>query len=194
MLTLAVVAGARRWARIGGRRDDVLLRALLAALCLLCLVVLASALKRLGLYEEAFGATRLRLLADANIRWLGAVLGLVLVTLALGRSGWLPRALVLLSAVGAVAFAVSNPDGRIASRNVDRYLDGGRIDGSYLRELSADAAEPLTRLRYPECIADRLLERLARPDGILGANLARQRARNALEGLPPSDVATCPYF
>ena len=66
------------------------------------------------------------MLADANILWLGAVLVLVLATLATGRGGWLPRAVVLVSAAGAVAFAAANPDGRIASRNVDRYLAGGR--------------------------------------------------------------------
>ena len=173
MLTLAVIAGARRWARVEGRRDDVLLRALLAALCALCLVVLASALKRLGLYEEAYGSTRLRLLADANILWLGAVLVLVIATLATGRAGWLPRALVLVSACGAVAFAAINPDGRIASRNVDRYLAGGSIDGYYLSGLSADAAVPLTRLRNPECVLGGIRAGLARDDGLLGANVAR---------------------
>ena len=61
-LTLAVVAAARRWAR----DDGILLNALLAALCLLTLVVLISALKRLGLYEETFGFTRLRLAAHAR--------------------------------------------------------------------------------------------------------------------------------
>ena len=192
MLTLAVIAGARRWARVDGRRDDVLLRALLAALCALCLVVLASALKRLGLYEEAYGSTRLRLLADANILWLGAVLVLVIATLATGRAGWLPRALVLVSACGAVAFAAINPDGRIASRNVDRYLAGGRIDAYYLSTLSADAAVPLTRLRNPECVLGEIRAGLARDDGLLGANLARGRARDAVAGLPPS-VGACTY-
>ena len=185
MLTLAVIAGARRWARVGGRRDDALLRGLLAALCVLCLVVLASALKRLGLYEQAFGFTRLRLLADANILWLGAVLALVLAALVTGRAGWLPRALVLVSAAGAIAFAASNPDGRIASHNVDRSVDGGEIDGEYLEGLSADAAPALTRLRYPECVAWRILrEDLRASDGPLGANLARSRARRALADLP----------
>jgi hypothetical protein len=192
VLTLAVIAGARRWARVEGRRDDRLLRALLAALCLLCLVVLASALKRLGLYEDAYGATRLRLLADANILWLGAVLALVLATLASGRGGWLPRALVLVSAIGAVAFAAANPDGRIASRNIDRSLAGGRIDGVYLSELSADAAVPLTRLRAPECVALMIRAELDDDDGLLGANLARSRARDALAGLPEPGPA-CPY-
>ena len=184
MLTLAVIAAARRWARVEGVRDDVVLRALLAALCALCLVVLASALKRLGLYEQAFGYTRLRLLADANILWLGAVLALVLATLVTGRAGWLPRALVLVSAAGAIAFAVSNPDGRIASRNVDRYLDGGKIDRFYLEGLSADAAVALTRLRYPECVAGRIRDDLRASDGPLGANVARARARRALADLP----------
>ena len=55
VLTLAVVAAALRWARTGA--DARLLRALLASLCALTLVVLASALHRLSLYEEAFGFT-----------------------------------------------------------------------------------------------------------------------------------------
>jgi hypothetical protein len=189
MLTLAVIAGARRWARIGGPRDDVLLRALLVALCALCLVVLASALKRLGLYEEAYGATRLRLLAGANILWLGAVLALVVATLASGRTGWLPRAVVLVSAVGAVAFAATNPDGRIAAQSLERLRAGADVDQAYLAELSADAGIP--GLQALPCAAEVLRRRLREDDGILGANLGRARARRALAAAsePP-----CPYL
>src|SRR3954470_21568421 len=61
-LTLAVIALARR--------DSPVLSLLLGLLCALTLVVLASALKRLELYEEAFGFTRLRLLAPAAVLWL----------------------------------------------------------------------------------------------------------------------------
>ena len=193
VLTLAVIAGARRWARVDRRRDDVLLRALLAALCLLCLVVLASALKRLGLYEDAYGATRLRMLADANILWLGAVLALVLATLATGRAAWLPRALVLVSATGAIAFAAANPDGRIASRNVDRHLAGGKIDRYHLSGLGPDAAVPLARLEDPACITERIRAGLEGDDGLLGANLARSRARDALRDLPPAG-RSCPAY
>jgi hypothetical protein len=189
MLTLAVIAGGRRWARLAGRRDDVLLRALLAALCALCLIVLASALKRLGLYEEAYGSTRLRMLAEANILWLGAVLGLVLATLAAGRASWPARAVVLVSAAGAVAFAASNPEGRIASINVDRALAGRELDRAYLLELSADAALPLARLPDPACVTARLVRDLRDGDGPLGANLARARARDALARLPEPDPA-----
>jgi hypothetical protein len=71
-----------------------------AGLCALCLVVLASALKRLGLYEDVYGATRLR-----DVR----------------------------------------------------------------------------------CVAWRIAGDLREPDGLLGANLARARARAALAGLPEPD-------
>jgi hypothetical protein len=155
--------------------------------------VLASALKRLGLYEEPYGATKLRMLADASILGLGAVLALVLATLARGRSGWLPRAVVLVSAAGAVAFAASNPEGRIASINVDRALAGHELDRYYLLDLSADAALGLTRLPDPACATARLAGDLREPDEPLGANLARARARDAIARLPKPDPLCSAY-
>ena len=65
VLTLAVIAAALRLADTPRRSHRVILRALLAALCGLTLVLLASALHRLDLYESAFGLTRLRLTAEA---------------------------------------------------------------------------------------------------------------------------------
>ena len=185
-LTLAVLGGARRWARTGGGREEWLLRALLAALCLLCLVVLASALKRLGLYEQAFGFTRLRLVADAQILWLGAVLVLVLAAVPAGRTAWLPRAVVAVSAAGALAFALSDPDGRIAQHNVDRFERSGRIDLPYLAGLGPDAAPALARLPADRaaCATAAIRRTLAAPDGLAGANLGRSRARRALAGVP----------
>ena len=65
VLTLAVIAAALRLADTPRRSHRLILRALLAALCGLTLVLLASALHRLDLYESAFGLTRLRLTAEA---------------------------------------------------------------------------------------------------------------------------------
>ncbi len=173
-LTLAVIAAARRWARVEGAGQERLLRALLAALCALCLVVLASALKRLGLYEEAFGFTRLRLMADAHILWLGAVLLMTGAAVVSGRAGWLPRAVVGVSAAAALAFALSNPDGRIAENNLAR----DKADLYYVRSLSPDAAPALAR--GAPCELDEIRRQLRRRDGIAGANLARSRARSAI--------------
>jgi uncharacterized protein DUF4153 len=165
-LTLAVIAAAARWAS-----DGRLLRALLGALCALTLVVLASAFTRLHLYEDAYGFTRLRLAADAAILWLAGLFVLVLLAGATRRARWLPRGVVALSATGLLAFAVSNPDGRIAARNIDRYERTGRIDTSVLRGLSADATPALRRL------SPRLVPATcAPPDGVVGFNVGRARA------------------
>ena len=162
-LTLAVVAAARRWAQGG--------RLLIVALCLLTLVVLASALKRLGLYEQAYGYTRLRLAADAAMYYLGALFVLVLVA---RRAAWLPRAAVAVTALAVLAFGLSDPDRRIAERNVA----AGRIDRAYLATLGPDAAPALARLPRPPCA--RLQRTLSQGDGLAGLNLARHNARAAL--------------
>ena len=120
-LTLAVIAAAGRWARDGGS----LLRVLLAALCLLTLVVLASALKRLGLYEEAYGFTRLRFAAHAILLWLGALFVLVLVA---RGAHWLPRAAltVTLGVVPRVRVRRPGPPDRRVERGPVRAHGQGR--------------------------------------------------------------------
>lgn len=85
LLTLAVVAASLRWARLDGHRTERLLRLLLMALCLLTIVVLASALHRLGLYERAFGFTRTRMAAHALLLFGGALPILVAGALAADR-------------------------------------------------------------------------------------------------------------
>ena len=134
-LTLGVVAAAMRWCRRGD--DGRLLRALLGVLCVLCLVVLASAWQRLGVYVDAFGASRLRALAQFGVVWVGAALALVLAAGARPTGGvWLPRAIVGTTVGLWLAFALANPEARIAAHNLAR---GGDVDEAYLRTLSEDA-------------------------------------------------------
>ncbi len=161
-LTLAVIAAAGRWARDGG----LLLRVLLAALCLLTLVVLASALKRLGLYEAAYGFTRLRFAAHAILLWLGALF--VLVLIARGAQ-WLPRAALTVTLASFLAFAFADPDRRIAEWNVDRFERTGKVDEAYLGRLSADAIPVLKGMRCVPAMPAR--------DGFGGINLGRAQAR-----------------
>ena len=187
-LTLLVIAAAARWAR-----DEPLLRVLLAALCALTLVILASALTRLNLYEEAYGFTPLRLAADAAILWLGGLFVLVLAAGAARRARWLPRAVVALSAAGMLAFAVSDPDRRIAEHNVDRFERTGRIDAIALERLSADAAPALMRLpaHLRSCTTAPIRRELATPDGLAGLNAGRARARRVLHTLGPPVAQPC---
>ena len=133
-LTLAVIAAARRWTE-----GDRMQLALLGGLCLLTLVILVSAWHRLDLYVDAFGMTRLRVLAQ----W--AILTLAGAFLLLPR----PRLVVGYAGVALLAFALSNPEGRIADRTTPEVL----------RTLSEDAGR---------CAGDR---------GLIGGNLARWRAQ-----------------
>jgi hypothetical protein len=183
-LTLAVVAGASRWATPRGPRNARVRDLLLGVLLLLTLVVLASALKRLLLYEEAFGFTRLRVSVHAVILWLAGVLILVIAAGALRRTRWLTPAVVGLSAVSLLAFNLVNPDGLVATRNVERYEETGRLDLGYLSGLSPDAVPSLSELPAPlrACALRPHAGLLAEPDRWPGWNLSRARARAVLEG------------
>ena len=188
-LTLLVVGAAALVADTPGRAQRVLLRVLLGSLCVLTLVVVASALHRLGLYEDAFGLTRLRLGAEASALWLGGAFALVLVA---GMSQRVRRRLPSLGVAGSaaalVAFSVANPDGLIARRNVEHWQQTGRIDLDYLSGLSADAVPELIGLPDPlrTRALEQLSEQLANHDPWSSANLGRSRARAALRAPPPS--------
>jgi len=186
-LTLGVVAATARWARRDGPGEERLARLLLGLLCALTLVVLASALQRLWLYVDAFGATRLRFLVQAQLLWLAAVFAALLVAGARRAGQRLPRAIVVISALAALLFAASDPDRRIAERNVHRWAETGRLDVRHANVLSADAAPALAALPddLAACATEDVRAALASPDGVAGANLARAAARDALAGLGP---------
>ncbi|MEI7032910.1 DUF4173 domain-containing protein [Streptomyces pratensis] len=149
LLTLLVIALARRWAPRGGRRDRTLVRAVLGPLCVLTLVVVASALRRMDLYVEEYGLTRLRISVAAMELWLGVVLVLILAAGVFGAR-FLPRAIAVSAAAGVLAFGLLSPDGLVAEQNVQRFEDGGSIDIDYVEDLSADAVPALDRLPEPE--------------------------------------------
>jgi hypothetical protein len=147
------------------------------------LAILASALHRLGLYEEAFGYTRARVAGHAFALWLGGVFVLLLVAGAARGAPWLPRATVALSALALLGLNAANPDGLVAAGNVERYERTGGIDTPYLAGLSADATPAIVRLPRPVAacaLASTNDERARRGDGLSSANLARWRARRAL--------------
>uniref|UniRef100_UPI003F8513BE DUF4153 domain-containing protein n=1 Tax=Actinosynnema sp. TaxID=1872144 RepID=UPI003F8513BE len=146
LLTLGVLGAVSRFASRATARDRLWLRALPGALCALTLVIVASAVHRMWLYQRAYGFTEQRVLALAAELWLGLV---CLVVLAAGvrlSAAWLPRAVVATAAGAVLALAAANPDLLVAEANVARYEATGRIDRTYLSTLSADAAPALARL------------------------------------------------
>jgi hypothetical protein len=179
-LTLVVIGVVARAAPRTGRADRAAIRALVGALALLTLVIVASAMKRMGLYEEAYGYTRLRLAVGATELWLGLLFVLVLLAGVRLRTAWLPRAVLASAVVGLLALAALNPDRFIAGQNVDRFHRTGRVDLYYLSGLSPDAAPELARLPVEKrsCALELIGRSLGdQHDSWSSYNLGRSRAR-----------------
>jgi hypothetical protein len=179
-LTLLVIWAAARKAPLETRADRAWLRGSLGLLCAQTLVVVASALHRMHIYQEAYGFTRLRLLVDVFEGWLGL---LVLAVLAGGvalRAAWLPRFALVSGTVALLGLAVVNPDAWIAEHNLDRYAETGKVDWDYLRGLSDDAVPALARVPESQ-VGCALLGREAASDDWLEWNLGRSRAAETLD-------------
>ncbi|MGW5160244.1 DUF4153 domain-containing protein [Nonomuraea wenchangensis] len=197
VFVLGIVAAAAGLLRTG-RRERWVLAGLLGVLCALTMVVLASALHRMSLYTDAYGLSRLRLSVQATVWWLGAVFALVLLAGAArltGRgSGWLPRTIVLVTGLGLGAFALVNPDLRVAATQVE-VRGVANLDSDYLGDLGAEAVPALDRLPEPQrsCVLADVVEanELDRPDPWNGWNLARAQARDLLAEHPVYRRADC---
>ncbi|MER5929294.1 DUF4173 domain-containing protein [Streptomyces sp. NPDC002054] len=195
LLTLVVIALALRWAPRSGPGDRRLVRGVLGALCVLTLVVVASALRRMDLYVDAYGLTRLRLSVATFELWLGLVIVLIIAAGVFGAR-WLPRAVLASAGAVVLAFGLASPDGLIAERNVSRFQKsvasdrdtGKAIDLTYFQTLSADAVPALDRLPEPHrsCalrgINDELAERGQKP--WYATSLGEHRAKRILRERP----------
>ncbi len=190
-LTLLVVWAASHKASVETPEDRLWLRGALGLLCVLALVVVASALYRMNLYQEAYGFSQLRLLVDFFEAWLGlVVIGVIIAGISLsGR--WLPRMALLSAALMLLGLAALNPDAWIARHNLDRYEDTGKIDWAYFGDLSSDAVP--TVARYPAAVRACALPHLelSDEDDWLEWNLGRSRAERAGRGLTVDESADC---
>lgn len=187
LLTLLVIALALRWAPRAGAGDRRFVRIVLGVLCALTLVVVASALRRMDLYVDAYGLTRLRVSVAAMELWLGLVIVLIMAAGVFGAR-WLPRAVAGSSAAVVLAFGLLSPDGMVAERNVTRYTADKKIDLAYFQFLSADAVPALDRLPEPHrsCALRGINDEMARDGDVpwYAMSLGEYRARQILRERP----------
>lgn len=128
-------------ARRADRRQARLFNGLCTLLILLVLVLLASALRRMGLYEDAYGYTHLRLYVHIFMLWLAAAFVWLLVAL------WArPDRFAVGGFVAALGFLVTvnlvNPDASIAQQNLARYRATGKLDVAYLSSAVSEDGVP----------------------------------------------------
>jgi len=106
-------------------------------------VMLYSAFQRLGLYEAAYGFSRLRTYTHIFMIWLGVLLAVVLVLDILRKERTFALAALGASIGFAVTLTLMNVDGFIVRQNVARAALGGSLDVSYLASLSPDSVPAL---------------------------------------------------
>jgi Domain of unknown function (DUF4153) len=181
-LTLGVIGAAALVADTPRRAHRLLLRALCGALCALTVVVLASTVQRLLLYEDAFGLTRLRLFVTAFALWLGGLFALlVLAGIVAAVRRRLAPVVVAGTALALLGFSLASPDRLIAERNVERWRETGRVDERYLMRLSADAVPALVELPADLGVLADLEAALADEEPWSSFNFSRRRARGLLD-------------
>lgn len=187
---------------IAARRTGALVAAGLT-LAGLTAVVLASALLRLRIYQDAYGWTELRFYVLATIVWLAIGIGITVALLARDRMRWLLHGLAIAAVVVLLAMNVIGPSRLIAEQNVARVLDPSLVprdgqsglDVTYAVRLGDDAIPalvavlpalgPIERSELTRRLQARR-DALAEPatDGWPSWNLGREAARQALATLP----------
>lgn len=191
-LTLVVVAVAARRAPRETPRDMLMSRLALGTLCVGTLGVVASALRRMDLYVEAFGLTRLRIFVSVTEIALAAIFVLLLVAGIRWRGAWLPRAVLQVVGVAMLGLALINPDAQIVRHNTTADLES-TLDADYLAGLSADAVPAFDQIEGEPALRRCLLATasVATPTGIGDWNLGRERAAQVLATEQPDIDRWC---
>jgi hypothetical protein len=193
-LTLAIVGFVAQRATRDSPPDRALIRVLLGPLCLLALVVVASALRRMGLYVEAYGFTRVRLVAFAVESLLGLGFLLVLAAGVRLRAPWLPAVSVTAVVAAVLTLVAIDPDAVVARTIIARYHHDQHLDAGYLSGLSADAVPEIDRLPEPyrSCVLAGLAGRPSTVDPWYAFNASRRTALRALDDRPvPPGTQPC---
>ncbi len=185
--------------RLVGQRSRAQLGASMAMLAL-TLVILASALARLRLYQDAYGWTELRFVVLVSIGWLAAAVVATVVLLIRNRTQWTLHALTVLALVALAGMNAVGPESFVAQQNLDRAAnpalvptDGNTgLDLGYLGMLGdeavpvAIAALPLLNASDRAAVETLLDDRAWSLKGEMQGtgwpswNLARERMREVL--------------
>ena len=111
------------------------------------MVIMASAFKRLQLYENAFGFTSLRFYSHSFVIWLAVVFLFFLIKIVFDK----PEKMLGFSTFVSIliflaALNIMNPDAFIARQNIARFQETKKLDANYLSTLSDDAVSELVKI------------------------------------------------
>jgi uncharacterized protein DUF4153 len=144
----------------------------------LVVVMLIAAFQRLGLYEMAYGFSRLRTYTHVFMIWLGLLLVAVVIFEVLRRERLIGLGMVLASLGFVISLSILNVDAFIVKQNIQREIRSttdkkfaqGRadLDAQYFLDLSEDAIPPLVNAFHSKSMPASVKEKV-------GAALACKR-------------------
>lgn len=189
-LVLPILLIAHWLLRKSNPAHERIFRLLAGTQVLLLFVIMASAVRRMLLYQSEYGLTELRLYTTAFMAWLALVFIWFVATALRGRREQF--AFGALVAVLLVIFAlhVINPDAFIVRVNVAHALSGrGSFDANYAASLSADAQPalieslPVLNERDRRIVATRMLNSSSQAAGRdwRSWNWSRSQSRGAVQ-------------
>jgi hypothetical protein len=194
VITLGVLLALRAVTNLATPGQQLAFTLLAEVAVALILAVVVVAIRRLNLYEDAFGLTMLRLFSELFSYWVGAVfllLGAALAGLAGGRA-WFVGAASAAGLVLLLGLNLANPEAIVARDQLAGGHQVEREDPRYLSQLSDDAMptlvagldglDPASRVY----LVDRVCAARAtvpRHRGWAAWNLSTDRARRATAGI-----------
>lgn len=127
----------------GNAVHERIFRLLAGAQVLLLFVIMASAVRRMLLYQSVYGLTELRFYTTAFMAWLALVFIWFVATALRGRREQFACGALVAGLLVIITLHVINPDALIVRVNVAHARAGRIFDAHYASSLSADAAPAL---------------------------------------------------
>jgi hypothetical protein len=142
-LVLPLLLGMHWLLRRGNPVHERVFRLLAGAQVFLLFVIMASAVRRMLLYQEVYGLTELRLYTTAFMAWLALVFIWFTATALRGRREQFACGALVAGLLIIATLHVINPDALIVRVNVSHAQAGRFFDANYATSLSADATPAL---------------------------------------------------
>lgn len=151
LINFSLLLSSIKFTRKDGKLVARTVRILHSLLVLFTMVILSSAFLRMSLYETAYGYTYLRVLTHSFMMYLFVLFVIAFYKIWNERISLLkPYIVVSLTAYLVLNFV--NIDVLIAKNNINRYLETGKLDTNYFRNLSYDSIPVSVKLLNEENI------------------------------------------
>lgn len=181
-------------------RHEMIFRVLAGIQIALLFVIMASAIKRMRMYQMFAGMTEQRFYTVAFMAWLALVFIWFSVTVLRGQRARFAFGAVVTGFAMVAGLQIVNPDNLIVRANLNRAMNGQQSDLLYTTSLSADSVPALMeglgglKTTEREFVINQIRQRewLDQSPDWRGWNLSRRRARHLSLMLPQSQANTSP--